>query len=77
MNHCRSKLFGILPAIASVLLLALAPVATPAQSMPEVKDLPVRTEMPDALTMADGTKVTTPEQWRQRREEMRAHPGVL
>lgn len=26
--------------------------------------------MPDALTMKDGTKVTTPEQWRKRREEI-------
>jgi hypothetical protein len=71
MNPHRSKLFGFLPAIASSLLFAHAPVATHAQSMPEVKDLPVRKEMPDALTMADGTKITTPEQWRQRREEMK------
>jgi len=40
-------------------------------SFPEVNDLPVRPEMPDVMTMADGTKVTTVEQWRQRREEMK------
>jgi hypothetical protein len=71
MNHHRSKRFGILPAIASCWLFAVAPVATRAQSMPEVKDLPLRMEMPDVLTMADGTKVTTPAQWRQRRQEMK------
>ena len=35
-----------------------------------VKDLPSIKEMPDPLTMKDGTKVTTPEQWKQRRQEM-------
>ncbi len=38
---------------------------------PDVKDLPVRQEMPDAMTMNDGTKVTTVAQWRARREEMK------
>ena len=41
------------------------------QTFPEVKDLPELKEMPDALTMLDGQKVTTVEQWRQRREEMK------
>lgn len=36
-----------------------------------VADLPVIKEMPDPLVMRDGTKVTTPEQWRARREEMK------
>ncbi|HKO50441.1 MAG TPA: hypothetical protein VJV79_22115, partial [Polyangiaceae bacterium] len=35
-----------------------------------VKDLPVIKEMPDPLTMRDGTKVTTPEQWKLRRQEL-------
>jgi hypothetical protein len=35
-----------------------------------VKDLPSITEMPDPLTMLDGTKVTTQEQWKARRREM-------
>src|SRR5438093_189801 len=39
--------------------------------MPGVKDLPVRKELPDVMTMNDGTKVTTPEQWAKRREEMK------
>ncbi len=29
---------------------------------PEVKDLPVQRDMPDAMTMNDGTRVTTPRQ---------------
>ena len=41
-------------------------------SFPEVKDLPVQTNLPDVMTMLDGTKVTTPAQWRARREEMKA-----
>lgn len=40
-------------------------------SFPEVKDLPSRHDLPDVMTMADGPKVTTLEQWRQRREEMK------
>lgn len=40
-------------------------------SFPEVKDLPVQTNLPDVMTMADGSKVTTLQQWRQRREEMK------
>src|SRR5580698_6321632 len=39
---------------------------------PEVNDLPVQTNMPDAMTMDDGTRVTTVAQWRERREEMKA-----
>src|SRR6476660_9493250 len=39
--------------------------------MPGVNELPVRKEMPDVLTMNDGTKVTTVEQWNKRREEMK------
>jgi hypothetical protein len=39
---------------------------------PDVKDLPVRQEMPDAMTLDDGTKVVTVAQWRARREEMKA-----
>jgi hypothetical protein len=35
-----------------------------------VKDLPAIKEMPDPLTMKDGTKVTTPDQWKLRRREM-------
>src|SRR3954469_15505934 len=40
-------------------------------SMPGVDKLPTRTEMPDVLTMNSGQKVTTPAQWKKRREEMK------
>jgi len=47
------------------------PIRTALGSMPGVNELPVRPEMPDVLTMNDGTKVTTPEQWPRRREEIK------
>ena len=46
-------------------------IKTSAKPLPGVNDLPVRPELPDVMTMNDGTKVTTPEQWRARREEMK------
>ncbi len=46
-------------------------VRTSLGTLPGVEDLPVRVEMPDAMTLADGTRVTTVGQWRQRREEMK------
>ncbi len=39
-------------------------------AIPAVKDLPVIKEMPDPLTLLDGKKVTTPEDWKRRRLEM-------
>ncbi|HEX4348808.1 MAG TPA: hypothetical protein VH251_00400 [Verrucomicrobiae bacterium] len=63
-------LFAVLATIA----VAAPPGKTAIASFPEVNDLPDRPEMPDVMTMADGTKVTTTEQWRQRREEMK---GIL
>jgi hypothetical protein len=62
---------------ATVLLAAIAIVSLPPaiqaaeKSFPEVKDLPVQTNMPDVMTMADGSKVTTLKQWRKRRDEMK------
>ncbi|HEX3356397.1 MAG TPA: alpha/beta hydrolase family protein [Tepidisphaeraceae bacterium] len=47
------------------------PIQTSLGTMPGVNDLPVRKEMPDVMVMNDGTKVTTPEQWKARREEMK------
>lgn len=46
-------------------------IKTPLGTMPGVKDLPVRKEMPDVMVMNDGTRVTTPQQWPKRREEMK------
>ncbi len=49
----------------------LPPIATSMPSMPGVAKLPDHPAMPDVLTMNDGTKVKTPEQWKRRREEMK------
>lgn len=46
-------------------------IKTALAPLPGVKDLPVRNEMPDVLTMNDGTKVRSARQWQKRREEMR------
>ena len=47
------------------------PIRTSLGTLPGVADLPVRVDMPDVMTMESGQKVTTVEQWRNRREEMR------
>ena len=47
------------------------PIKTSMAPMPGVNDLPSHPEIPDILTMNDGTKITTPEQWTRRREEMK------
>ena len=57
--------------ILSTLTFVIIPATRAAAAFPEVKDLPVRTEMPDVMTMLDGTKVTTAAQWQTRREEMK------
>lgn len=40
-------------------------------TLPGVTELPARPDLPDVLLMNDGSRVTTPRQWRARREEMR------
>jgi hypothetical protein len=45
--------------------------AAPA-TFPDVNDLPVQTNLPDAMTMLSGERVTTRAQWQARREEMKA-----
>ena len=47
------------------------PIDTPMGKLPGADVLPIRKEMPDVLTMNDGTKVTTLEQWKKRRQEIR------
>ncbi len=42
------------------------------ETFPDVKDLPVQTNLPDMMTMGDGSRVATFAQWRTRREEMKA-----
>lgn len=43
----------------------------PLGRMPGPDDLPLRKEMPDIMTMNDGSRVTSLEQWQKRREEMK------
>jgi Abhydrolase family len=47
------------------------PIKTSLGTMPGVKDVPVRHDMPDVMLMNDGTRVTTPAQWRKRRQEIK------
>ena len=47
------------------------PIRTKMGKLPGVNDLPPRKEMPDVMVMNNGTRVTTPKQWRKRREEIR------
>ncbi|HTS19887.1 MAG TPA: alpha/beta hydrolase family protein [Verrucomicrobiae bacterium] len=46
-------------------------IKTSMGTMPGVNDLAIRKELPDVMVMNDGTKVTTLDQWKRRREEMK------
>ncbi len=46
-------------------------ISTPMGRLPCVDELPVRREMPDVMALDDGTRVTAPGQWQQRRAEIR------
>lgn len=50
----------------------LPEIATAAPALPGPAALPLRKGLPEVLLMNDGTKVTTPEQWKARREEMKS-----
>ena len=71
LSHFLALTLGISGAWLAALPSARAEEAA-TNDFPEVKDLPIRPEMPDALTLNSGAKVTTLEQWRERREEMKA-----
>jgi hypothetical protein len=59
-------------AIASRLLWPIqSPAADVPTVFPAVADLPVQTNMPSPLITDDGKTITTPEQWPQRREQMK------
>jgi len=46
------------------------PIRAALGSVPGVADLPNRPDLPDVMMMNDGTRVSTPQQWKARREEM-------
>jgi hypothetical protein len=86
MNDRRINLLSDFLIVVAITLVPFLPDAANAQSsnsaavsparinmtaLPDVKDLPVIAAMPDVMVMNDGTKVTTPAQWHQRREEMK------
>ena len=52
--------------------MSLSPAHAVPAVFPDVNHLPAQTNLPDVMTMLDGTRVTTPEQWQARREEMKA-----
>ena len=47
------------------------PIKTDMGTLPGVKDLPVRPDLPDVMTMNDGAKVKTLAQWKKRRKEIK------
>ena len=49
----------------------LPPIKTTLESLPGMDALPVRTSLPDALTMNTGVKITTIQQWNERRGEIK------
>ena len=59
------------PAMPDPREIPVPPIATGLPSLPDVTQLPTRIAMPDVMTMNDGTKVTTRQQWQARRDEMR------
>lgn len=62
---------GILSAQPDPKEIPLPPIKTSMKPMPGVGKLPNRPEMPDVLTMNNGQKVKTAEQWKRRREEIK------
>ena len=46
-------------------------IITPMGTLPGVRELPLRKDLPDVMVKDDGTRVTRREQWRTRREEMK------
>lgn len=68
----RMKFKGTMIFSVAAMMAAIPATGAAPETFPAVKNLPVREEMPDVMTMGDGTKVTTLAQWRARREEMKA-----
>lgn len=75
-RECRAVFSGLVPDLnpfAAVLIAALMVVGGSASDFPPVSQLPKNSGFPDPLTMFDGTKVTTREQWfARRRPELKA-----
>ena len=53
-------------------IVPLPPIATDQARRPGVEALPVRSELPDPLVAASGTRITTAAEWEQHRAEVKA-----
>ena len=61
---------ALVVAVARGLILLAAPIVGAEMShagFPDIASLPTRTELPDPLVMLDGSRVSSPEQWTERR----------
>jgi len=74
----RHLIVGTLWAVSALAGVAAVPQVVPVPPIPTargavrgVAELPVRAALPDVMVMNDGTRVTTPAQWKARREEMK------
>ncbi len=56
---------------SSLVAIPVPPIETAAGRIAGPEELPAMAELPDVMRLNDGTRVTTPAQWRQRRAEMR------
>lgn len=69
-SSSKTFVFGL--ALAGWLLwLTVSSAANLSTHFPSVDDLPVCTNMPDALVASDGKAITTPDEWRSHREEIK------
>ncbi|MEO6243815.1 MAG: hypothetical protein ABIQ12_00145 [Opitutaceae bacterium] len=78
MNASASRLLALwlaltltgLPAAQTQKEIPIPPIATSMGKLPGVSELPARAALPDALTMNNGTSVTSAAQWPVRRNEI-------
>jgi hypothetical protein len=76
MKTCALSLLCFLAPIAAAAEtpepteIPVPPIATPLGVLPGVTELPVHSALPDVLTRADGTRVTSAAQWPNRRAEI-------
>src|SRR5205823_11543322 len=65
--HTMSRSFLAPEALAAAAALALLGAAVARADFPEAAKLPARPDLPDPLVMLNGDKVTTKEQWVEKR----------
>ena len=71
-HHAAVAIYGVSAALLALWLATSAlPAADAPAAFPAPGDLPVQTNLPDPLVLANGGRITTPAQWAEHREEMR------